>query len=92
MSEIPITAERRRNAMILAAILPVISLCGVGHMYIGKVGMGIGILLIGWICLLLNFALPIVGMVLFILVLVGGLWDVHNRTKTPQVADSTTDP
>lgn len=83
MSEIPITAERRRNAMILAAILPAISLCGVGHMYIGRVGTGIGILITGWICLLLNIAVPVVGIVIFIIVYVCSLWDVHNSTKTP---------
>lgn len=91
MSEIPITAERRRNAMILAAILPIISLCGVGHMYIGKVGLGIGILFIGWIFLALNIVVPVVGLVMFMIVYACGLWDVHYRTKTPQVADATSD-
>lgn len=51
----PITEGRKNNAMILAIVLPLIGLLGIGQLYIGKVKEGIALLFIGIIVFVIGF-------------------------------------
>jgi len=74
------------TAILLAAILGFIGLCGVGHMYIGKIGRGIGFLIvvlildsIGWATVWMLIGIPflIIGLVIY----VWHIFDVRNLCR-----------
>ena len=44
------------NATVLAVILGVFGILGIGHMYIGKIGKGVGYLVLGFILLIVGIA------------------------------------
>lgn len=48
------------TAVIIALIGGLLGFCGIGHMYIGKVAYGIGLLIVGWGMLFLTW-LGIIG-------------------------------
>jgi len=79
------------EAVLLALILGLFGLWGVGHMYAGKVGKGIVLLVAGlifgglfWVSIILTIILiGFVGIVLFGIVLfVGWLWQTYDAYKT----------
>ena len=78
-------------AVVLALILGIFGLWGVGHMYAGKVGKGIVLLIVGlifgglfWVSILLTIILiGFVGIVLFgLIMLAGWLWQTYDAYET----------
>lgn len=74
------------TAILLAAILGFIGLSGIGHMYIGKIGRGIGFLIvvlildaIGWATVWMLIGIPflIIGLVIYI----WHIFDVRNLCR-----------
>jgi len=59
------TEKSEGTALILAIILGLFGLVGIGHLYLGRIGKGIGMLVIGIICLVfIPYTMFISGIVL----------------------------
>jgi len=78
-------------AVVLALILGIFGLWGVGHVYAGKIGKGIGLLVAGlifgglfWVSLVLTVILiGFAGLAIFGLILFGGwLWQTYDAYET----------
>ena len=68
------------TAILLAVVSGLLMLSGIGHMYIGRVGKGIGILIGSWIIIGIGFVtlLAYVGVVFFIIYLVIVIWQIFD--------------
>ena len=68
------------TAILLAAILGFFGLSGIGHLYIGKIGRGIGFLIVLWILYGIGIAtaMLLIGIPFLILGLVIYIWHIFN--------------
>ena len=71
----PTGYKNESTAILLAALLGLFVICGIGHFYVGKIGRGVGLLIvvlildgIGWATVWLLIGIPflIVGFVIYI--------------------------
>ena len=71
------------TTLILSIVLGLLGLSGVGHMYVGKVGKGIGILIGMWILIGIGIGLLIfgIGVIFLIIALVLFIWQITDSRK-----------
>ncbi len=75
------------SAVLIALIAGFFGFQGIGHMYIGKTGKGIGLLIIGWV-LGISMALSIIGgmiplfMILGIVIFIYWIWQAYDVNKS----------
>jgi TM2 domain-containing membrane protein YozV len=74
------------TAVLIAIIAGIFGFQGIGHMYLGKVAYGIGLLLLGWtIGILALFVLIGGGIAMAVLLWIVGIalwiWQAHNANK-----------
>jgi len=68
------------SAIALALIAGIIGFNGIGHLYIGKIGKGIVILVIGWIILGITFLFIPFG-IIYLIFWIWQAYDVNNKAK-----------
>ena len=76
-------------ALILSFVLGIFSLCGVGQLYAGRVGRGIGILIVGWILLIIGVATMGIGLLLYLGFFIWQVYDTNELCKQYNYAIST---
>ncbi len=75
------------SAVLIALIAGFFGFQGIGHMYIGKTGKGIGLLIIGWV-LGISMALSMIGgmiplfIILGIVIFVYWIWQAYDVNKS----------
>ncbi|VFJ12785.1 zinc-ribbon domain-containing protein [Candidatus Nitrosocosmicus franklandus] len=67
-------------AVVIALIAGILGFNGIGHMYIGKIGRGIILLVIGWIILVLTFVFLPFG-IIYIIFWLWQVYDVNQKAK-----------
>ncbi|MGD9673754.1 MAG: hypothetical protein AB7U98_09785 [Candidatus Nitrosocosmicus sp.] len=68
------------TAIIIALIAGILGFNGIGHMYIGKIGKGIILLIVGWIILALTILFIPVG-IIYIIFWLWQAYDVNSKAK-----------
>lgn len=68
------------SAIALALIAGILGFNGIGHLYIGKIGKGIVILVIGWIILGITFLFIPFGLI-YLIFWIWQAYDVNNKAK-----------
>ena len=68
-------------ALILSVVLGIFSICGVGQIYVGRVGRGIGILILGWVLLVIGVATMGIGLLLYLGFFIWQVYDTNNLCK-----------
>ena len=68
------------SAIALALIAGILGFNGIGHLYIGKIGKGIVILIIGWIILGITFLFIPFGLI-YLIFWIWQAYDVNNKAK-----------
>ena len=63
------------TTLILSIILGLIGLPGIGHMYVGKVGMGVGILIGSWILIVIGVMTMGFGLIIYLILFI---WQIFN--------------
>ena len=66
------------TGLILSILLGLLTICGIGQIYAGKVGKGIGILILGWVLIVVGFA---TGGILLIAYLGIFIWQIFDTKK-----------
>ena len=66
------------TGLILSILLGLLTICGIGQIYAGKVGKGIGILILGWVLIIVGFA---TGGILLIAYLGVFIWQIFDTKK-----------
>jgi len=71
------------TTMVLSIVLGLLGLCGVGHMYVGKVGKGVGILILGIILFSVGITTIVfgVGAIFLIIFVILFIWQIVNSRK-----------
>lgn len=71
------------TTLVLSIVLGILGIAGVGHMYIGQVGKGVGILIGGLILLIIGFTTLMfgVGAIFLIIYLVLFIWQIIDSRK-----------
>ena len=71
------------TTLVLSIILGLFGLCGVGHMYVGQVGKGVGILIGGLVLLIVGMATILfgVGIVFIIIFIALFIWQIVDSRK-----------
>jgi len=74
----PVGYKGEGTALILAIVLGLFGLCGIGHLYVGKIGRGIGILIGNWVLLGIGVATAVflIGIPFLIGALVLFIWQI----------------
>lgn len=75
--------KSENTTLILSIVLGLLGLSGIGHMYVGKFGKGIVILIGSWILLVIGIALLIIliGVIFLIIALVLVIWQITDARK-----------
>ena len=68
------------TAIVIALIAGILGFNGIGHMYIGKIGKGISLLVVGWIILALTIVFIPIG-IIYIIFWLWQTYDVNSKTK-----------
>ncbi|GKS62137.1 hypothetical protein YTPLAS21_15950 [Candidatus Nitrosocosmicus sp.] len=68
------------TAIIIALIAGILGFNGIGHMYIGKIGKGIILLIVGWIILALTILFIPVG-IIYIIFWLWQAYDVNSKAN-----------
>lgn len=68
------------TAIIIALIAGILGFNGIGHMYIGKIGKGIILLIVGWIILAITILFIPVG-IIYIIFWLWQAYDVNSKAK-----------
>lgn len=68
------------TAIVIALIVGILGFNGIGHMYIGKIGRGIFLLIVGWLILALTFVFIPFG-IIYIVFWLWQVYDVNVKTK-----------
>jgi len=63
------------TTLILAIVLGIIGLPGIGHMYVGKVGKGVGILIGGMVLLGIGIVTMGIGIIVYLILFI---WQIFN--------------
>ena len=66
------------TGLILSILLGLLTICGIGEIYAGKVGKGIGILILGWVLIVVGFA---TGGIVLIAYLAIFIWQIFDTKK-----------
>ena len=66
------------TGLILSILLGLLTICGIGQIYAGKVGKGIGILILGWVLIVVGFA---TGGIVLIAYLAIFIWQIFDTKK-----------
>lgn len=71
------------TTLVLSIVLGLFGLCGVGHMYVGKVGKGVGILILGIVLFAVGIATIAfgVGIIFLIIFVVLFIWQIVDSRK-----------
>ncbi len=81
--QFPMQYKSEGIALVLAIVFGLLCLCGIGHLYVGKIGKGVAILLGNIILLAVGIATIFVGIgfVLLILYLIVFIWQMIDAHK-----------
>jgi len=63
------------TTLILSIVLGLIGLPGIGHMYVGKVGSGVGILIGSWILIIVGVVTMGIGLIIYLILFI---WQIIN--------------
>ncbi len=63
------------TTLILSIILGLIGLPGIGHMYVGKVGKGVGILIGSWILIAVGVLTLGIGFIIYLILFIWQIFD-----------------
>ena len=66
------------TTLILAIILGFIGLPGIGHMYVGKVGSGVGILIGSWVLIVVGVLTMGIGLIVYLVLFI---WQIFDSRK-----------
>jgi len=69
------------TTVVLALVLGIFGICGVGHFYIGKISRGVVLLIIGIILGIIVFASMGIGLIIFLPFLGWTVYDAHKSTE-----------
>ena len=76
------TGHKDENTtLILSIILGLIGLPGIGHMYVGKVGKGVGILIGSWILIIVGVATLGIGLIVYLILFIWQIFDSRNLCR-----------
>ena len=67
--------KEESTTLILSIALGFIGLPGIGHMYVGKVGKGVGILIGSWILIAIGIATMGIGLIVYLILFI---WQIFN--------------
>ena len=70
------------TGLILSIILGIFGFCGVGQIYAGRVGRGIGIMIGVWILIVIGFVTMGVGLIVVLIVFIWQIFDTKTLCKT----------
>ena len=73
--QIAIAYKSMGTTTILALVVGLLGICGVGHMYVGKVGKGIGILIGSWILIAIGILTSGIGLIIYLILFI---WQIVN--------------
>lgn len=74
MPSVPLEQKSTGVAAVLALVLDIFGLMGIGHIYVGKIGKGIGLLIAGIVLAILAWGSFIIGFVTFGFGFIGALF------------------
>jgi len=69
------------TALILSIILGILGICGIGQIYAGKVGRGVGMLIGGIILLIIGFATMGIGLIAYLGFFIWQIFDTKNLCR-----------
>lgn len=69
------------TTLILSIILGLIGLPGIGHMYVGKVGKGVGILIGSWLLIIVGIATMGIGLIVYFVLFIWQIFDSRNLCR-----------
>jgi len=69
------------TALILSIILGILGVCGIGQIYAGKVGRGVGMLIGGIILLIIGFATMGIGLIAYLGFFIWQIFDTKNLCR-----------
>ena len=83
--QIAVSYKSMGTTTILALVVGLLGFCGVGHMYVGKVGKGIGILIGSWILIAIGIVTFGIGLIIYLILFI---WQIVNaRTLCKEYND-----
>ena len=74
----PMQWKNEGTVLLITVIFGIIGCGGVGHIYLGKIGKGIGLLIIGIILFIISLVLIFMMMPFFIVLVIFAIWVVFN--------------
>jgi TM2 domain-containing membrane protein YozV len=69
------------TALILSIILGLFSFCGIGQLYVGRVGRGVAILIVGWVLLAIGVVTMGIGLLLYLGFFIWQAYDTNELCK-----------
>ena len=66
------------TGLILSIILGLFTICGIGQIYAGKVGKGIGILILGWVLIVVGVLTMGIGLIAYLAIFI---WQIFDTKK-----------
>ena len=81
MIQRPYEWKSEGTTLVLAIILGILGLCGVGHIYLGNVTRGIIVVIVGFVLLIIAMLSFGIGLIIYVLFLVWTVRDARNKCK-----------
>jgi len=69
------------TTLILSIVLGLIGLPGIGHMYVGKVGKGVGILIGSWFLIVVGVLTMGIGLIIYLILFIWQIFDSRNLCR-----------
>ena len=66
------------TGLILSILLGLLTICGIGQIYAGKVGKGIGILILGWVLIVVGILTFGIGLIAYLAIFI---WQIFDTKK-----------
>ena len=69
------------TALVLAGVLGILGICGIGHFYVGKIGRGVVILIVGLVLCIILLATSFFGLIAYLPFFAWTVYDVNKLSK-----------
>ena len=69
------------TALVLSIVLGLLGLCGIGQIYAGKVGRGIGIMIGSWVLIAVGIMTMGIGLIAYLAIFIWQIFDTKNLCK-----------
>ena len=81
--ERPLGWKSESTTLILSIVIGLFGISGIGHIYVGKIGRGVGILIAGFVLLIVGIATAAfgIGIVILILAIPLFIWQIIDSRK-----------